>query len=141
GGRGGGPSRLEKALTLAQREAAYNEARSRIFIDFEEKAKEKENDMSASSSTFSLVSGSASTSGGGSSSAGDIDDSISTAPTESEFSGPVTCDSKGERSSTNYSGPSRSLLPPKHPSSSRNSRAPSPSITYASIYEPAPAPY
>ena len=141
GGRGGAPSRLKKALTLEQREAAYNEARSRIFMDFEEKAKEKENDMSASSSTFSLVSGSASTSGGGSSSAGDIDDSISTAPTESEFSGPVTCDSKGERSSTNYSGPSRSLLPPKHPSSSRNSRAPSPSITYASIYEPAPAPY
>ncbi|KAN0137007.1 hypothetical protein V8E53_005004 [Lactarius tabidus] len=144
GGRGGAPSRLKKALTLEQREAAYNEARSRIFMDFEEKAKEKENDMSASSSTFSLVSGSASTSGGGSSSAGDIDDSISTAPTESEFSGPVARDSKGERrngSGTNSAGSSRSMLPPKHPSSSRNSRAPSPSITYASIYEPSPAPY
>jgi len=97
--------------------------------------------MSASSSTFSLVSGSASTSGGGSSSAGDIDDSISTAPTESEFSGPVARDGKGERrngSSTNSAGSSRPMLPLKHPSSSRNSRAPSPSVTYASIYEPAP---
>jgi hypothetical protein len=138
GGRGGAPSRLKKNLTLEQREAAYNEARSRIFMDFEEKAKE---DMSASSSTFSLVSGSASTSGGGSSSAGDIDDSISTAPTESEFSGPVARDGKGDRrngSSTNSAGSSRPMLPPKHPSSSRNSRAPSPSVTYASIYEPAP---
>ncbi len=141
GGRSGAPNRLKKALTLEEREAAYNEARSRIFMDFEEKAKEKENDMSASSSTFSLVSGSASTSGGGSSSAGDIDDSISTAPTESEFSGPVARDSKGERrngSGTNSAGSSRSMHPPKHPSSSRNSRAPSPSVTYASIYEPAP---
>ena len=146
GGRGGALNRSKKALTLEQREAAYNEARSRIFMDFEEKAKEKENDMSASSSTFSLVSGSASTSGGGSSSAGDLDDSISTAPTESEFSGPVARDSKVERrngSGTNSAGSSRSMLPPKHPSSSRNSRAPSPSVTYASIYEPAPvaAPY
>src|SRR6266702_2842968 len=141
GGRSGAPNRLKKAITLEEREAAYNEARSRIFMDFEEKAKEKENDMSASSSTFSLVSGSASTSGGGSSSAGDIDDSISTAPTESEFSGPVARDSKGERrngSGTNSAGSSRSMHPPKHPSSSRNSRAPSPSVTYASIYEPAP---
>ena len=145
GGRGGAPNRSKRILTLEQREAAYNEARSRIFMDFEEKAEEKENDMSASSSTFSLVSGSASTSGGGSSSAGDIDDSISTAPTESEFSGPVARDGKGERrngSSTNSAGSSRPMLP-KHPPSSRNSRAPSPSVTYASIYEPAPmtAPY
>ncbi|KAI0306055.1 hypothetical protein B0F90DRAFT_1695669 [Multifurca ochricompacta] len=142
GGRSSGPTRLKKALTLEEREAAYNEARSRIFMDFEEKAKEKENDMSASSSTFSLVSGSASTSGGGSSSAGDIDDSISTAPTESEFSGPVARDSKNERrngSGANSAGSSRSMLPPKHThtSSCRNSRAPSPSFTYASIYEPA----
>jgi len=46
---------FKETLTLEQREAAYNEARSRIFMDFEEKVKE---DMSASSSTFSLVSGS-----------------------------------------------------------------------------------
>ncbi len=145
GGRSGAPSRLKKTLTLEQREAAYNEARSRIFMDFEEKADEKENDMSASSSTFSLVSGSASTSGGGSSSAGDIEDSISTVPTESEFSGPVARDSKGERrngSGSNSAGSSRSM-PHKHPTTSRNSRAPSPSVSYASIYEAAPvtAPY
>ena len=139
GGRSSAPIRLKKALTLEEREAAYNEARSRIFLDFEKKAKEKDNDMSASSSTFSLVSGSASTSGGGSSSAGDIDDSISTAPTESEFSGPVVRDTKNERrngSGANSAGSSRSMLPHKHPSSSRGSRAPSPSLTYASIYDP-----
>jgi hypothetical protein len=139
GGRSNPQSRLKKALTMEEREAAYNEARSRIFLDFEKKAKEKENDMSASSSTFSLVSGSASTSAGGSSSAGDIDDSISTAPTESEFSGPVARDIKGERrngSGANSAGSSRPMLPPKHPSSTRGSRAPSPSFTYASIYDP-----
>jgi SUZ domain len=141
GGRNNAQNRQKKALTMEEREAAYNEARSRIFMDFEDKAKDKENDMSASSSTFSLVSGSASTSGGGSSSAGDIEDSISTAPTESEFSGPVAREPKSERrngSGANSAGSSRSMLPPKHPSSSRGSRAPSPSFTYASIYDSAP---
>ena len=141
GGRSGAQHRQKKALTLEEREAAYNEARSRIFMDFEDKAKEKESDMSASSSTFSLVSGSASTSGGGSSSAGDIDDSISTAPTESEFSGPVARDSKNERrngSGANSASSSRSMLPPKHLPSSRGSRAPSPSFTFASIYDSTP---
>ena len=141
GGRSSAFSRQKKALTLEEREAAYNEARSRIFLDFEKKDKEKENDMSASSSTFSLVSGSASTSGGGSSSTGDIDDSISTAPTESEFSGPVARDNKNERrngSGANSVGSSRPMLAHKHPSSSRGSRAPSPSFTFASIYEPVP---
>ncbi len=51
----------KKRMTIEEREAAYNEARSRIFMDFEEKGKDK--DMSASSSTLSL-NGSASTSGG-----------------------------------------------------------------------------
>ena len=139
GGRSSAQIRSKKGLTLEEREAAYNEARSRIFLDFEKKTKEKDNDMSASSSTFSLVSGSASTSGGGSSSAGDVDDSISTAPTESEFSGPVARDNKSERrngSGANSAGSSRAMLPPKHPSSSRGSRASSPSLTYASIYDP-----
>ena len=96
--------------------------------------------MSASSSSLSVLSrGSASTSGGGSSSAGDIDDSISTAPTESEFSGPVARDNKSERrngSGANSAGSSRAMLPHKHASSSRGSRASSPSLTYASIYDP-----
>ena len=52
------PTTSKTHLTLEQREAAYNEARNRIFMDFDEK-KDKDNDMSASSSTFSLVSGSA----------------------------------------------------------------------------------
>jgi len=146
GGRSSAQIRSKKGLTLEERSAAYNEARSRIFLDFEKKTKEKDNDMSASSSTFSLVSGSASTSGGGSSSAGDIDDSISTAPTESEFSGPVARDNKSERrngSGANSAGSSRAMLPHKHPSSARGSRASSPSLTYGSIYDPGsnPVPY
>ncbi|KAI0286055.1 hypothetical protein BGY98DRAFT_881942, partial [Russula aff. rugulosa BPL654] len=35
GGRSSAPNRSKKALTLEEREAAYNEARSRIFLDFE----------------------------------------------------------------------------------------------------------
>jgi hypothetical protein len=58
GGREGVPNRLKQTLTLEQREAAYNEARSRILMDFE--ARERRNEMSASSSTFSFISGSAS---------------------------------------------------------------------------------
>ena len=56
GGRSSAPIRLKKGLTLEEREAAYIEARSRIFLDFEKKAKEKDNDMSASSSTHSVLS-------------------------------------------------------------------------------------
>ncbi|KAF9461216.1 hypothetical protein BDZ94DRAFT_1221785 [Collybia nuda] len=135
----------KKRMTIEEREAAYNEARSRIFMGFEEKEKEK--DMSASSSSLSLVSLSLSTSGrGGSSSADEPDDSASSPATESEWSGPSgihTRDKKDGRHMTSSSS-SRSLRPsaPAFNSngSSRNSRAPSPSFTYATIYEPPPGP-
>ncbi|KAF8887316.1 hypothetical protein BD779DRAFT_1527416 [Infundibulicybe gibba] len=74
-----------KRMTIKEREAAYNVARSRIFMGFEEKEKEK--DMNASSSSLSLVSGSTS-GGGGGSSVDDLEDSISSPATESEWSGP-----------------------------------------------------
>ncbi|TBU47505.1 hypothetical protein BD309DRAFT_951664 [Dichomitus squalens] len=129
--------------TIEEREAEYNQARSRIFMGFEDK-KEKEKDMSANSSTFSLVSGSGSTSGGRGSSIGDIDDSASSAPTESEWSGPVTRDKRDSRrgpSSTNSSVRSlRSSVASFNANgsgSSRNSRATSPSFTYPTLYEPA----
>ncbi|KAH9839694.1 uncharacterized protein C8Q71DRAFT_743804 [Rhodofomes roseus] len=132
--------------TLEEREAAYNEARSRIFMGFEEKEKEKEKDMSANSSTFSLVSGSASTSGGErGSSIGDLDDSVSSAATESEWSGPVTRDKRDGRRGGSAGSSSRSLrssntsYQANGSGSSRDSRATSPSFTYASIYEPPPA--
>ncbi|KAH9926958.1 uncharacterized protein B0H18DRAFT_1004707, partial [Fomitopsis serialis] len=135
----------KRHLTLEEREAAYNEARSRIFMDFEEKEKEKEKDMSANSSTFSLVSGSASTSGGGrGSSIGDLDDSASSAATESEWSGPVTRDKRDGRRGGSGGSSSRSLRSSNTSynangsGSSRNSRATSPSFTYASLYEPPP---
>ena len=134
----------KKYMTIEEREAAYNEARSRIFMDFEEKEKAKEKDMSANSSTFSQVSGSASTSAGrDSGSVGDIEDSLSSAATESEWSGPVTRNEKPRRSgSVNTSaGSSRSLRSFNNGGSSRNSRAASPSFSYASLYEPPPASY
>ncbi|KAF8513418.1 hypothetical protein BU17DRAFT_68792 [Hysterangium stoloniferum] len=72
-------SRNKKLLSMSERQAQYDEARSRIFKDLEEKEKQKAQDMSASSSTLSLLSmGSSSgggVSGGGSSSVGEsIDD-------------------------------------------------------------------
>ncbi|KAF5383798.1 hypothetical protein D9615_003541 [Tricholomella constricta] len=131
----------KKRLTIEEREAAYNEARSRIFMGFEEKEKEKEKDMSASSSSLSVVSGSASTSGGGGSSvADDLDQTASSPATESEYSGPSVPnlrDKKEPRQLTrNASASSSSRSLRSGPGSSRNSRAPSPSFTYPTIYEP-----
>ena len=134
----------KKYMTIEEREAAYNEARSRIFMDFEEKEKAKEKDMSASSSTFSQVSGSASTSAGrDSGSVGDIEDSLSSVATESEWSGPVARNEKPRRSGSGNTsaGSSRSFRSFNNGGSSRNSRATSPSFSYASLYEPPPAPY
>jgi hypothetical protein len=134
----------KKYMTIEEREAAYNEARSRIFMDFEEKEKAKEKDMSASSSTFSQMSGSASTSAGrDSGSVGDIEDSLSSVPTESEWSGPVARSEKPRRSGSGNTsaGSSRSLRSFNNGGSSRNSRATSPSFSYASLYEPPPVSY
>ena len=138
-------SSAKRHLTLEEREAAYNEARSRIFMGFEEKEKEKEKDMSANSSTFSLISGSASTSGGGrGSSISDMDDSASSAATESEWSGPVNRDKRESRRAGSGGSSSRSFRSSNatyHASgsgSSRNSRATSPAFTYASLHEPPP---
>ncbi|GJJ11404.1 hypothetical protein Clacol_005637 [Clathrus columnatus] len=68
----------KKTLTLSERQAQYEEARSRIFKDLEEKEKGKSQDMSASSSTLSLLSVDSSSvgaaSGGGSSSVGESPD-------------------------------------------------------------------
>src|ERR1700733_12177381 len=112
-------------MTIEEREAAYNEARSRIFMDFPEKAKEREKDMSASSSTQSLVSGSASTSGGRRSGSSDgLDDSGSTPATESEWSAFEKKDLKLTGSSNNIAGSSRSLrsnAPPFNANSSGSS--------------------
>ncbi|KAE9399567.1 hypothetical protein BT96DRAFT_688224 [Gymnopus androsaceus JB14] len=129
-----GGSTRQKRMTMEEREAAYNEARSRIFMGFDEK-KEKDKDMSASSSSLSLASSSA-----GGSSLGDAEDSPPSLATESERSGPSfnRKDSRKPNPSVKSSGP-RSLRPSAQPftsnpngsGSSRNSPAPSPSFTYA----------
>lgn len=144
GGRSNPTGSSKKYMTIEEREAAYNEARSRIFMDFEEKEKAKEKDMSASASTLSQLSGSASTSAGrDSGSVGDMEDSLSSVATESEWSGPVARNEKPRRSGSGNTsaGSSRSLRPFNNGGSSRNSRATSPSFSYASLYEPPPASY
>lgn len=139
GGRSNATGSSKKRMTIEEREAAYNEARSRIFMGFEEKEKEK--DMSASSSSISLASGSATSAGG--SSIGDIDDSVSSPTTEiSERSAPVVRDKKEGRRSGGSSRSMRSNAGSYYnpAGSSRPSRAPSPSsVKYPSIYEPASA--
>ena len=141
GGRSNATGSSKKHKTIAEREAAYNEARSRIFMDFHEKERGKEKDLSASSSTVSLTSGSV-TSAGETSSMGDMDDSVSSPTTESEWSGPVVRDKKdGRRSNGSSSRSLRSTGPSFNGSnSSRGSRAPSPSsFKYPTLYEPSPA--
>ena len=138
GSLGGRSNTSKKHMTIEEREAAYNEARSRIFMDFEEKEKEK--DMSASSSSISLTSGS-----------GDFEDSASSVAGESERSSSSFSrdrkDSRRPASNSTSSSASRSLrssaapFSSSGPASSRNSRAPSPSFTYATLYEPPPVSY
>lgn len=125
----------KKWMTMEEREAAYNEARSRIFMDFEEKEKEKERDMSASSSSVSLASGSASTSGIGSSITGDLDDRIHSPVTEGEFLVPQNRDKRGPRHNTSLPRSLRSSAPP-FSCNSRNFRPSSPPFSYAPIYDP-----
>ncbi|KAF7793498.1 hypothetical protein EIP86_004610 [Pleurotus ostreatoroseus] len=116
----------KRHLTIEEREAAYNEARSRIFMGFEPK---KEN--SANSSTLSLTSGSA-----GRSSAGDGDDAASSAATESEWSGPVTRDRRDGKRGGSSRRSNQGSYNASASGSSRNSRATSPSFTFPSLYDP-----
>jgi hypothetical protein len=119
----------KKRPTIEERTAAYEQARSRIFMDFQEKERAKEKDMSA---TSSAVSGSASTSGDRSS-VGDFDaDSVTT---ESEWSAPASRDShkrpvdvQSQISQHSQGRKSRSTRAPRATSPS--------SFSYASIYEP-----
>lgn len=146
GGRSSAAGSSKKHMTIQEREAAYNEARSRIFMGFEEKEKAKEKDMSASSSSLSLNSASASSANGDS--LGDLDGSITSPATESEWSGPSAQYSRdrkdhNRRGNASASSSTRSMRSGYHGNhsnpSSRNSRAPSPSFKYASLYEPAPS--
>ncbi|KAJ8521235.1 hypothetical protein ONZ45_g2045 [Pleurotus djamor] len=148
GGRSNAAGGAKKRPTIEEREAAYNEARSRIFMDFQEKEKEK--GISASSSTASLVSGSGSTSGGGRSSASDGDEVLNSPVTESEQSAPVVREREkqrrggskrgsGNNSVASSSRSLRSAAPPysgSGPSSSRGSGASSPSMVYSASYDP-----
>jgi hypothetical protein len=130
-------SSTRKRMTIEEREAAYNEARSRIFMDFEEKEKGKE--MNATS-----LSVSGSTSSTGRSYMGDTDDVVSLPATESEWSMPASNfhrdpKRRGVSASASSSRAIRSggsLHGNNSGNSSRNSRAASPSFSYPSLYEP-----
>lgn len=120
----------KKHMTIEERAAAYNEARSRIFMDFEDKDK----DASTNSSSTNLASGSGSA---GRSSTGELEDS-SSAATESEWSGPVTRDKRESRRGGSTHSSSRSHRSYNHASgsnSSRHSRAASPS-SFPTLYDP-----
>lgn len=80
----GSGSKKRQHRTIEEREAEYNKARSRIFMDFEEK------DASVSSSGAISSAASAVSFTGGSTGMSSVDgDGASTAPTESEYSGPT----------------------------------------------------
>ncbi|KAK1227280.1 hypothetical protein PQX77_009732 [Marasmius sp. AFHP31] len=123
-----------KKRTFEEREAEYNKARSRIFNEHDEKGKDR--DMSASSSSVSLPSVAASNSGG---SVGDVDDSASSLPTESERSGPSYNRRSNNISTSSSNRSMRSGFTSNGSGSSRNSRAASPSssFAYASLYDQA----
>ena len=125
-------SNSKKRMTIEEREAAYNKARSRIFNKFEEQGKDK--DMSASTSSFS---------GSASNSTSTDEQTSSPATAESDWSatsGPR--DKKDNRrgisgnGTTPHSRSVRSGASFNSSGSSRNSRAPSPSFTYATLFEP-----
>ncbi|KLO08698.1 hypothetical protein SCHPADRAFT_908441 [Schizopora paradoxa] len=134
--------------TIAERQADYEEARTRIFMNFKEKEK-KERSASASSSSPSLVSPSEASSqvGAGDVAGGDVDDSASSAPTESEWSVSYT----GERmrsvdSSTSATFPYRagsSSFVGHEGSTTSSGRASPSSFNYPSLSESSngPAPF
>ncbi len=137
-------STRKKIMTMEQREAAYNEARSRIFMGFEEKEKGKETNPNSSALSIS-----GSTSSTGRSNMGDTDDAASSPATESEWSATSNTFSR-ESKRDGRRGPSTStssrtlraggsLHGNGSGSSPRNSRAASPSFNYATIYEPPPS--
>ncbi|KAJ7117582.1 hypothetical protein C8R44DRAFT_983084 [Mycena epipterygia] len=118
--------------TIEERTAAYNEARNRIFVDFEEK--EQKDTTSSASSSASLVSNSSTS----------TSDDPGSPATESEWSGPSAA-KKQPPHRANSTSSSRSLrssapafMSSNSSSSSRNSRAPSPAFKYPTLYEPPP---
>lgn len=141
GSMGSRSTTSKKHMTIAEREAAYEVARNRIFMHFEEKEKAKERDTSASSSTFSLVSASGSGSqSGGAGCSSDIEDNVSTAPTESEWSVPGTDRRRGGDTMNVPDIPRNYPIRPSDADEHASGSA-SPSFTYPSLYDPsAPQP-
>lgn len=128
----------KKPLTMSERQAQYEEARSRIFKDLEDKEKEKAQDMSASSSTLSLLSVGSSSGGGGggrSSSVGESLDDPGSVDRDWVPAGPNDKNDVARRTSSATSGSSRSLRSTAPPF---NGHGHSPGFIYPTLYEPTP---
>ena len=140
-----------KKRTIEERDADYNEAWSRIFMDFEKEEEEKEKHTNASPSKQSLISGLPFL--GRKDRSNSIDGCLNTS-TEIECSEQFTRLGKDLQqigSSNTVNGwSSRSLRPSAPPfnatapNSSQELRTPSPVFKYATLYDPPPvaaAPY
>ncbi|KAM6497075.1 hypothetical protein JOM56_007548 [Amanita muscaria] len=115
----------KKRPTIEEREAAYKEARSRIFMGFEEKEK---GSMNSSCSSLSLTSSSAG--------AGSDPDDCSSPATESEWSTSNPRENKREfRRGSGASSSRNGRSSFNGTTGVRNPRASSPSFKYASIYD------
>lgn len=146
GSMGSRNAAAKKSMTIAEREAAYQEARTRIFMGYEEKGKNKERNGSASSSSLSLVSGSGSTSNGGS--VDGYDEFNNSSYTESDWSDGITRENPhGRRGGYGGSsgGSSRGVRNTSFNniggSGTRGSGTSSPAFTYPSVYEQPQVPF
>ncbi|KAF8523608.1 hypothetical protein JB92DRAFT_2883286 [Gautieria morchelliformis] len=127
-----------KPLTMSERQALYEEARSRIFKDLEDKEKEKAQDMSASSSTLSLLSADSSSGGGGGDHSSSVGESLDeTGSVDRDWISSGAKEKKGGLRQTGSagSGSSRSLRSTAPPF---NGHGHSPGFIYPTLYEPTP---
>lgn len=148
GSMGSRSTTSKKHMTIAEREAAYQEARTRIFMDYEEKEKSKEKNGSASSSSLSVASVSGSTSNQGS--VDGYEEYINPSYAENDdWSDGITRDNPhGRRGGYGGSsvGTSRNFRNNNSfnafgAGSARGSGTSSPAITFPNIYEQPQAPY
>lgn len=131
---GGSSSRgsKKKTLTMSERQAQYEEARSRIFKDLEEK--DKKADMSASSSTLSLMSAGSSSGGGGGGGPSSIGESLDdTGSVDREWSNANKEKRDGSHRASSVASSSRSFRSAGQP---WNNQGNSPGFVPRTLYDP-----
>ncbi|KAG8754440.1 hypothetical protein FRC14_005076, partial [Serendipita sp. 396] len=130
----GSGSKKKAHRTIEEREAEYNKARSRIFMDFEEK------DASASSGGAMSSAASIVSYTGGSAGMSSVDgDGASTAPTESEYSSPAGRVKEGWSTPGSYAGSTGRGKPSNATSHSTGTlRSSAPPFTSPNVSPPPP---